>query len=493
MIKLIFLLLAVIVLGTFSFKYKKLYLYLCVALFPVMPTYWALEITPSFPLITIGRVILLYTFLFTFLSVKKERYLETFSYLWKSKLVWVVVSIVVCKGISTAAALPSVSAVKNYLSFGVEQMALVLFLSLSIDSKECIDRILKILVGTSMIIVICAVIESFTGYNAFWVFTPEFERNYVSHVSYVRLGIVRASGPFEHPIALALYTLFIYSIALYKFLTSEKYVRYGGMAAALLLMELLTVSRFPIMCLILVTLLFLIFGNRTQRVRIGKFIAIIAGFIIIVFPLKSTIFVATLYRIIASLLDCTVGKVMGIDFVEAVETILPKVQEVSSGGFNVLGGLESEIQNTVADFGTNTNPYIYRFFLYDVAYDILKKHPLFGLGGAYFQNHYYDISHIANATFRKLRSVDNAYLYLLVTEGIVSFVGTIPYYIFILGVNLKNWRDSKEITLNKMFAILLFCYYIALLSSGMLGTIRILCVIIAVIFGNQILEYKKKC
>lgn len=310
------------------------------------------------------------------------------------------------------------------------------------------EKIISIVIIAAFPVVIISFLE-LTGFNLF-SFIENVDLSTMGTSAQMRMGIYRLEGPFGHAISYGIYLTFISALTQYKLIITEnKRFKYMLIIMFCLtcLAEFLTLSRAPIIIYIFTQIFIFFLFNVKHKLRV------IAN--IIVF----------------SVISIVILEIIGLDIFGAIETI-----------FGFFETLTSNSMSNKIDFGTNANPYEYRFALFNRVFDMMKNSKISFLVGDYlWENNF---------------SVDNGYLSLIIFNGILGLIGRILLYVYALFISIigffKNYYlNSKDKVFYYISIIILMGYLLNLTSVAQMNETPTLLIIIGLILGkNRIDKYQ---
>lgn len=197
-------------------------LWLMAALYIILPTYFAFEVSSFLPSFTGSRIVLLLTLIILMLVRKKVKIpkVKEMKMIWSTSIMLVLVNILHLSDSGSYA-------IKAIFSILLENVILVLVLYNLVDTKDKLNRFIKIMVVTSSVITCLATVEFLTGYNVFYLLTTTSRTVY--QASYIRSGMTRAEASFSHSVYYGVYCscMLPFSLYLYENTKNKKYLLCG--------------------------------------------------------------------------------------------------------------------------------------------------------------------------------------------------------------------------------------------------------------------------
>ncbi|MBR2247929.1 MAG: O-antigen ligase family protein [Clostridia bacterium] len=191
-------------------------------LYIILPSYFALEISESLPLITGSRVLLMLLVLFYIFKNNGKIPLKIFNNNY-SKIAflcyfWLMI-------ITNVYYVPVTNeAVKRICTLIIEELIVVWIIANIIDNDLKLEQVLKVLTISSGIVAIITIINVIIGENLFYKLDT-VNRNMLM-ANYSRLGIVRAEAGFGHAVYYGCYCLCMLPIAMYLIEHSNNKIKY---------------------------------------------------------------------------------------------------------------------------------------------------------------------------------------------------------------------------------------------------------------------------
>ena len=193
------------------------------AFYFVLPSYFAIEISNSLPLMTASRILLVITMFVYVIKCKgiiKIKIIDN-NYQIKYALVGYFSLMLLANILNIKY---NNESIKEILALILEQLCFIWIISKIIDSKEKLREALKVIAITSLFVAVIAIIGSITGKNLFY--NLNFVKREMLMASYSRLGFTRAEAGFGHPVYYGAYIVIIIPIIMYLIETEEKCIIY---------------------------------------------------------------------------------------------------------------------------------------------------------------------------------------------------------------------------------------------------------------------------
>ena len=198
---------------------KKFLLYF-VALYPVLPDYFGIELGVGLPLLKANRILLILLFIAVLIYYRnvdifpKQRFIN--AKIYAGLLIYFS-----CRIIANAYYVTNLSeAINAEFTIIVEQFLLLVLLIQFIRDESELQEIIDIIVKVSGIIALVCFINIAIGENLFY-YLKTIERS-VMMTSTERMGIVRAEATFGHPVYYSVYTALMLPLALYLYQNKKK-------------------------------------------------------------------------------------------------------------------------------------------------------------------------------------------------------------------------------------------------------------------------------
>lgn len=414
------------------------------ALYMIMPSYFAIEISSKLPLFTASRI--LFIIMGAMLLVRRRRQLvplklSQWNFLltedrWlRGGLFLYFVLLTVCNGVLLLT--DTGEALKALFSVIVESYGLIWMLSLILDTREKLEKALAVAVVSSGVVATVVTVGCVLDVNPFyWLNTVERE---MLMAGYYRLGLLRAEAGFGHPVYYGAFCAIMIPINMYFIENNEnrnKHLLFSGSLGMNLVGLVLSNSRGSL-C-VFGCLAFLVLVIRIREKRFGELCKIylpivgIALMILGVVALMSPAGLAFLRGIVASLINTVAPGSVSMDIIIDENTVI-------SYGKNASGGRSRMTQMTGMLW-------------------TMKESPLFGLGSnahkrglVFYQN--------KQGIWSQAQTFDVALVSIVCQYGLVGLAGYISLFGSIFRTTaIKVYRqDSLMHFLGLAFITYLLC------------------------------------
>lgn len=438
----------------FCLKYRNLPLYSLIALFPVLPAYFAYSVPKPLPLMTGYRIILYFFFIFEILDMVTNKNFESQNKLFNfmgQKIVKISLVALIIINIMFLLSNRNYSEVTNFIVVTVlEKILLLIFVVRRIKSKEVFDKCIDIIINTSLVIGLFGIFEFLTGFNVFSLIETYTNDLLLGTDTYIRLGQVRIASSFGHPITYSLYLGMALIICLYRLLKGRNIVSIVT-TFVLLINFLLALSRGPMLVLIFSFILFIIMVEKRLRKRI--IIAVVCSIVILgLFTLTTD---------------------------NQLTHVLKKVP------YTLLSLVDERYGTYIQDFGRNEKPYSYRLGLYKMLSVYVKNKPVFGYGYRALSSKsivFYGTSESGKPV--EYYSIDNNYLCELIASGFAGLSLFLFVNLSFMIVAFKNYFNGHARTndnFNLYVIVIIIFYLLSLITVAAMEEKRIFWVILSLL------------
>lgn len=413
-------------------------------LYLLLPEYFALEISESLPLLTFSRMLII--FLFIIMLIKDRKKNLYFNDIGINIYIYLLVLVNIIH-LSDA----FVDSVKDIFSLLFEQSLLIILIVWLLDDNKKVILALKSLVFASGIIGILGIIESFTGFNIFYLLTTTSREMLQS--SYERLNLIRASGPFGHSVYFAVYCVSMLPFTLYFYENTGRKI-FFIIASINIISTLFSGSRGQILVLMIMIIYMLFKKKKIVSIKyIKKLIWIIPIFTII------SIFIPNILLNITNIIKATLGSIgLGIevnDFGENLNGVSSRLEQLSGLYWLYYNG------GILFGFGSNCHTRGLVRYLTEYGWSIRKTFDVgyiamiyqYGLIGAI--GYFYLLTSKLKIALKKsdkfdIKNLNNVFVFffisyllnLITTVGLNALLFTMIGIFSAYNLNIKNYTKS---------------------------------------------------
>lgn len=250
---------------------KRILLWIFFAFYIILPDYFAIEITPSFPLLTASRFILLLLIIKCIINMKISLHIDKYFFAYATILIAVNLFHLLTN---------SGDAAKAIISVLFEQILMYIVLRNLITSKSALINGLNLIVKTSGVVSILAILEATTSINVFYFL--ETTNREMLQASYERLGLLRAEASFGHPVYFAVYLVCVLPLTLYFFEKENKKI-YALIAILNIIALFCSGSRGGLVALAVIVIISIFLKRNKIKLQYIKYLIAITPIILIIF------------------------------------------------------------------------------------------------------------------------------------------------------------------------------------------------------------------
>lgn len=432
-----------------SVKYKDKVFYAFIFLYPMLPRYFAVEISARLPLITGARLLIFYTIMFDL--IVNVKYFKNWKTNFKKFKLKIPLIIYISINILNFMQYPYAESLKNLISITIEYLFVLIYIFLRVQDKNEFIKVINIFSYSACFIGLLGIFEFLSDINIFsYLDIIESERVLTNSGTTVRLNESRIEGPFGHPLAYCNYLMLVIPISVYMLI---KNIRTRNMA------------KYICICIILAVNLILTMSR-------GPILSLLIGFIAYFFFLHSELKKKIILLSIGVVTVVAMGYVTGF-LPSVIRDFLMSVVDV------VL------MRNSVSGFGGNANPRIYRLFLFTIAKSLIidgdATSLFWGKGYNYLSLHqvFFYIPALKNTM--RIRSIDNNYLLRLIDAGILGLGAELIILFKITFLCIKKFYESTDKQVFAFFIFLTVSYFTCLFTEAELGTMRFYWLILGIV------------
>lgn len=423
----ILLLLTVLFIGVSIYTlFTKKYEYFFVALYPVLPNYYALEISNKLPLLTARRVMILFLIVYVLSRIKFR--LPKFEGLSKPSFL-LLLSYFVLRLLSNFYYIFSLTeAIKTIFSICFEEILLLILFACLFTSQEKIEKAINCVIYTSFAVFSLAILESFCNIN-FGTVLYTVQRDLLNKHS-IRLGMLRSVLTFGIPSFFATYCILLLPLIVYMYCKHKK-ISYLAILSLDILALIHSGCRAQQLILIVCLPLLVILSKKEMRKDLLQKVAL---------SLLATLSVI--------LVLCLCSPKLNYFYTGTAKSLLNVV------GFNF--DLSSNAPEGVTGFGSNEDGTYSRVVQFSGIPYTLSINPLFGLGSG-AQNRR-AIQYYWNNNWCAIATYDVGYVAIIGNEGLIGLAAYVCLLVGSLLVILRK-KDENNILFFKLFFLYLICLF----------------------------------
>ena len=445
-----------------SLYFRKEVFFAFIFLYPLIPRYFAFDLGDAIPLITMGRLLIVYVIVFD-LIFNRDKFRKTKKILFSKDLKIILYSTVflVFTFVLNYFTYPNVESFKILISFLLENILVGGYFFLRAGSCKDVEKAVKCLLFASFIIAVAGIVEFTLRVNLFsFLDIVKTNRQLLSSDVYTRLGENRIEGPFGHPLAYCNFLLMVIPMGIYEWQISKGTkvkTAYFGVTLVLLMNFFLTLSRGPMLALIIGILFYFILTDRKSKQ--------------IIFMLASTFSGVLLIGIITGVLPGFVRNFL----LSLMDSVL--------------------MRNSVSGFGDNANASLYRLYLFDLAKKLVTENYIWvGRGVSFFRlNEVYDwVPGISNTREIRIVSVDNYYILKYIEMGLTGIISTLIFIFSLIYSCIVNFSKTANKEFMLCFLFIFISYFISLFTVDEIGTFKFMWIITGMITAKISLNQVEK-
>ena len=406
-------------------KYPKTSVELFFFLACILPSYFALELSGSLPLLTATRLLIL---LLLFYAVT-HRNLPAFKRIVQVNRLKMILGVYFAtRIIAELYFAPSLTSyvIKELFSIIFEQLMVVILISKIVTTEKMFNRCINCLVVGASVIFVVGIIQSLSGVNLAY-FLNTVHRTMLQTNGF-RLGFTRAEASFGHPVYFGEFCVLLMPIIsyLYDYTGKKKYM--------------------IALCLDLVAL---VLSNARG--------AILPGAIILVVMIMRKSKKAKIRYV-------GIG-VIGILSLILLSFLIPSLGEILKTIINSILNIFGANIDLGSNYGGNTSGLESRTSqLTGITWVIMNGAALFGFGpDAHMRGL---VSYYFNSRWNNLQTIDVGYVGFFLCEGVIGTIGqlTLIWGLIIHAHKRANKRDIMD--MNNAFFLCFFAYASLLLSAA---------------------------
>lgn len=351
--------------------------------------------------------------------------------------------------------------IKQVIQFGTEFVLLTLLVLNVTNSIEDVKKMLIYIRNIATLLSVFGIVESFTKVNVFDIIT----RTAVVYegANALRFGMARCRGSFTTSINFAMFLVICLAIDYYVITWKDRKSENIIITTALHIVALLcTVSRFPI---IIAVIMSLIFGIRCGVLKV-------------------------LSKSFAYILVLLIGYI-GFTYIGGNKTINNFINGMWTLFLAVFSDDAAMALNGIVG---NANGIGQRLKLFEWIWGAVEGKALLGLGWrAAFSQELYNTT--GEYVVRIKDSIENHYLYLLYHTGFLGLFAFVNYMIGGIRISIKNRKKQFDyegkLKYNFFLPVCIICYAIMIFSCGGFDDIRLFYILITlgIVYNRELKEY----
>lgn len=409
------------------------------ALYIILPIYFSFELSSVLPSFTGSRIIVIVSIFIIALTFHRI-IIPGVKQMKVIYLYIIVITLVNVIHLSDS----SLYSVKAIFSLVIENLILVCIMCTLLTKREKIEMFIKIMVITSGIVAVLAIIEFLTGYNVFELLTTT--SRIVYRASYIRLGMMRAETSFGHPVYYGVYCSCMIPFSLYLYESTMK-KKFLFIALLNIIGTIVSGSRGQMVACFVTC--FLIYLSKKGSIKRKYSIAILG---VLIMGILAIFFIPTIFSYV----------------VENIKSILNIV------GFNF---------SISADYGINAGGVDSRIVqLSGLRWLFEKNSFLFGLGSL-AANRGLVSYYWASSGWQTVTSIDVGYVGWFLEYGLIGAIANLILFLSFLRDSIKRANDKILSNLYNPIKWFFICYLLNLMSST--GIDKLLWIVIGLMISIE--------
>ncbi|SEL73038.1 O-antigen ligase like membrane protein [Butyrivibrio sp. ob235] len=419
------------------FFVKKKYLLLFIPCMLFLPSFYGIDFSKSFPVLTVTRLMYIAFFIYAYQNRKKNISLKNIQFNNLPLEFIFLACYFILRIITNICYIFTYSqSIKSIFLIIFEQAFLLIAIYILSPSKDELVSLTKVITWVGGFLFFIGIWESYTSIRPFDnLYTIS---RYMPNDHYIRFGLLRSTTTMGLPGLFGNMCLFLLPLILYLY-NLEHTKKYLG----LLLLDAIAIihsgSRSDIIFFLIINFIYGLFALHKKHHAISyiKHVIILCTSLVVFLLITSKAFPKLDYYYKATL----------------------------KSNLNVLGiDIELNMDNNVPinDNGGNKNAVSSRTYQFSGIRYAMKKNPLFGLGNGALQNG--DVYYYSYDAWRVSYTYDVGLVEILISEGIIGLIAHIALYLFLA------IRIFKFIPIHKLDSTH-FCLFILPPFTYLLGTL----------------------
>ena len=414
------------------------------AFYLILPSYFAIEINNSLPLITASRILLIFTII---AYVIKNRGIIRIRIIDNNKKMSYLIEIyfILVLLVNIINIRYNHNSIKEILSIMLEQVCFVWIISRIIDSREKLKEALKIMVITSMFVSIIAIIGSITGKN--WFYKLNIVKREMLMASYSRLGFIRAEAGFGHPVYYGAYIVIIIPIIMYLIENEKKNTIIYKIAMILNVIALFFSNSRGSIIAFAILLIYMIINQK--KIVLKKYIGILV--------------IASVSFALVAIISPKMVNFFNNILISIYNVFSSERVDMQNYGQNNIHGLDSRVNQLSGVIWT------------------LKHRPIVGFGAGAHMLKLIKFTDL-NGRWFNTNTFDMGYVAIFCQYGIIGSLGYIMLYLCILNECFE--KNKKRESFYKTIKYCFFAYMILMISVVVNNTLLLLILSLMISYEN---------
>lgn len=426
-----------LLLANIYFFVKKKYLYIFIPCMLFLPKYYGIEFSPSFPVLTVSRI--MYLILYTYAIVNGRKKIGLYSCTLRSlpKHYVFIGCYFILRLISNLYYISSITAAtKTILEIIFEQLLFVIAIFKIAPTREEVEKIIRIVVYTAFVMFIIGIFESFTFIRPFDALYT-VSRN-MPNQHFVRLGLLRSTTTMGFPIFYGNMCLIILPLVLYLYRQNFQ-------------KRFLVISFFNILAII----------HSGSRADIFFLIIIVCFYYFIVLKdnTKLSFFKNAIVIIVCIIMFTSILSYVNRNFRFYYEGSLKAVLNEVGFDFDINKNAPAEdfVYGENRNYGSES-----RLVQFSGIYYTITQNALFGLGAKSQER--YVVNYYSHNNWHPSNTFDVGYVEVFCNEGIIGFLGYFSLILAFLYLYIRSTNPKSHY--KNSIALMTFSYYICMLSTA---------------------------
>lgn len=406
-------------------------------LYIILPSYFAIELSPSLPMLTMSRILLI---LISFETLRSNNYKIKCRLFYKKKANTIFLIFVFLYLLSNLSHIYLADTLNNIFSFFFDGILVTWVVSSNLTDENGILKTIDILIYTSSFVAIIAIISTILGKNLFeYLITVNRSLNLKD---FTRSGYLRAQAGFDHAVHYGAYCsiMAIISFDLWRQSKGKKSNQYLICGMLNIVGLFLSNSRGSLLAFLIVMLIDILSNKKITKSSLFRGVIGIGGILFLI------IIVSVLFPTIKNF----ISNVLEAFFIS-----------LFSGNSNRLS----------TNFGQNANGILSRTTQFSGIKYVFDKSPMFGLGANAPARGVLKYINPQTGLWYVTDTYDVGFVEIFCNYG---FVGTIAYlFLYGLIIYICFRKYNRESLVQTLLKNAFLTYFICLLSVDVSGTSKL--------------------